>query len=66
MYQLVIGPNQQWTVAPSMNALRSSPTCSLIITAAETREVVVVGGNFYVAQNSVKIFDVDNNLWRTG
>ena len=66
MYQLIIGPNSNWTAAPSLNAPRTSHTCSVITTAAETLEIVVVGGSNGGTLNSVQIFDVDNNVWRTG
>ena len=70
MYQLIIGHSSNWTVASSMLAPRNSHTCSVITTAAETLEIVVVGGynSGFAGEplNSVLIFDVDNNVWRTG
>ena len=49
-----------------MNAIRTSHTCSVITTATETPEIVVVGGYNGGVLNSVQIYDVDNNVWRTG
>ena len=53
-------------ILPDMPTGRDSMGCGLVMNGSGSAEVVVVGGYDYSYLNTVEIFNIEENTWRTG
>ena len=58
--------SRAWTEVAPMPTARYTLMCGLIRSPAGKQEVVAAGGFYFQYYDTVEIYSIDSNLWRTG